>query len=60
MRVDLYDISGRVVFGELTFFPRAGCYITDDNVAFGSLLDIDTSTAFPPVPTESPTGGDTR
>ena len=60
VRVDLYDISGRVVFGELTFFPRAGCYITDDNVAFGSLLDIDTSTAFPPVPTESPTGGDTR
>ncbi len=49
VRVDLYDINGRVVFGELTFFPRAGCYITDDNVKFGGLLDIDTSTALPPV-----------
>jgi hypothetical protein len=24
VRVDLYDVEGRVVFGELTFYPEAG------------------------------------
>ena len=43
VRVDLYNIKGRIVFGELTFFPRAGCYITPDNETFGNMLDFDTS-----------------
>lgn len=43
VRVDLYDINGKAIFGELTFFPN-GCikmqetYI--DGVSMGEFLDI--------------------
>ena len=33
----------RPVFGELTFWPLAGCYKTKDEPTFGSMLPIDTS-----------------
>lgn len=43
VRVDLYSSEGRVYFGELTFWPKAGCYKTKDEPAFGAMLDIDMS-----------------
>lgn len=43
VRVDLYDIAGKTIFGELTFFP-SGCVKmqeTDINgISMGDLLDI--------------------
>ena len=43
VRVDLYHYQKRPVFGELTFWPLAGCYKTKDEPTFGSMLPIDTS-----------------
>jgi hypothetical protein len=43
VRVDLYSSLGRVYFGEMTFWPKAGCYKTKDEPAFGAMLDIDMS-----------------
>lgn len=40
VRVDLYW-TGRPWFGELTFWPRAGCYRSVDEPVFGEMLDID-------------------
>jgi hypothetical protein len=41
VRVDLYWEHDKVWFGELTFWPRSGCYLTDDNEAFGEMLELD-------------------
>ena len=41
VRVDLYDYETRPIFGELTFWPKAGCYKSKDEHAFGQLLDFD-------------------
>jgi len=41
VRVDLYYGEGKPWFGELTFWPKAGCYKTPDQVKFGQLLDFD-------------------
>lgn len=41
VRVDLYDYQNRPIFGELTFWPKAGCYKTQDEGAFGQMLDFD-------------------
>jgi hypothetical protein len=41
VRVDLYWSGGKALFGELTFWPRAGCYGSDDEPIFGELLAID-------------------
>jgi hypothetical protein len=49
VRVDLYSVKGRTYFGELTFWPRAGFYRTDDEMAFGELLDFDMSFKREPV-----------
>ena len=43
VRVDLYDYESRPIFGELTFWPKAGCYKSKDEHAFGQLLDFDTT-----------------
>ena len=43
VRVDLYEYGTRAIFGELTFWPKAGCYKSNDEPAFGQLLDIDTT-----------------
>ena len=43
VRVDLYHYQNRPVFGELTFWPLAGCYETKDEPTFGAMLPIDTS-----------------
>ena len=47
VRVDLYDYQERPVFGELTFWPLAGCYKTSDEPVFGRMLDIDTQVRRP-------------
>lgn len=42
-RVDLYQISNQVLFGEITFFPQAGFdknYIYKTDLYFGSLIQI--------------------
>lgn len=41
VRVDLYWSDDRVHFGELTFWPRSGCYRSPDEPAFGEMLSID-------------------
>lgn len=43
VRVDLYDYQDRPIFGELTFWPLAGCYRTQDEPIFGKMLELDTS-----------------
>lgn len=48
VRVDLYW-AGIPLFGELTFWPRAGCYKSKDEPIFGDILDIDTSYRLDPV-----------
>lgn len=43
LRVDLYNINGRVYFGEMTFFPQSGLdnFIPDKyNIEFGNLLKL--------------------
>ena len=37
VRVDLYNIRGHIYFGEMTFFPRSGCYPGVPKI-FGDLL----------------------
>lgn len=49
VRVDLYNLNDRIIFGELTFLPKAGCYTTEDNLTFGKMLELDTQTTCPPV-----------
>jgi hypothetical protein len=41
VRVDTYCSEGNVFVGEMTFWPKAGCYTTLDEPVFGHLLDFD-------------------
>ena len=43
VRVDLYEYRNRAIFGELTFWPLGGCYKTQDESVFGSMLSFDTT-----------------
>ena len=43
VRVDLYEYRDRPIFGELTFWPLAGCYKSKDEACFGIMLNFDTS-----------------
>ena len=43
VRVDLYEYRDRPIFGELTFWPLAGCYKSKDEPSFGLMLNFDTS-----------------
>lgn len=47
IRVDQYNIHGKVYVGELTFFPKAGMYVNSkvNLVSFGTMLDFDFSQA---------------
>lgn len=47
VRVDLYEYRNRPIFGELTFWPLGGCYKTEDESVFGSMLNFDTSLSRP-------------
>lgn len=49
VRVDLYWSRDKAWFGELTFWPLAGCYLTDDEPAFGKMLDLDLTERFDPI-----------
>lgn len=49
VRVDLYWEMGRALFGELTFWPRAGFYRSRDEPKFGAMLDIDLAVRKPPI-----------
>lgn len=49
VRVDLYWGEDQPWFGELTFWPKAGCYKTPDQIKFGKLLDFDITTTKPAV-----------
>lgn len=49
VRVDLYWSRGQSWFGELTFWPRAGCYRNADEPVFGRMMDIDLSEKLQPV-----------
>ncbi len=43
VRVDLYEHNARPIFGELTFWPLAGCCKTTAEHTFGQLLNFDTT-----------------
>ena len=43
VRVDLYWANEQAYFGELTFWPLAGCYKTKDEPTFGEMMPIDFS-----------------
>jgi hypothetical protein len=49
VRVDLYWSDGRAWFGELTFWPRAGCYRSRDEPLFGEMMDIDMTYRYPAI-----------
>jgi hypothetical protein len=49
VRVDLYWSQGKAWFGELTFWPRAGCYQTADEPIFGELMEIDLTEKLEPI-----------
>jgi hypothetical protein len=49
VRVDLYWSMGRAWFGEMTFWPLAGCYMTKDEPRFGEMLKLDLSSCFDPI-----------
>lgn len=49
VRVDLYWSRGQAWFGELTFWPLAGAYLTKDEPRFGDMLDLDLSYRFEPL-----------
>ena len=43
VRVDLYNVSGKVIFGELTFYPWSGYvrFVPDEfDVSLGKLIDV--------------------
>ena len=43
VRVDLYNIDGKIYFGELTFYPASGygCFTPDNaDLILGNLFDI--------------------
>ena len=43
VRVDLYNVDGRVLVGELTLTPKAGCYQGAGQEQLGALIYFDTS-----------------
>jgi hypothetical protein len=49
VRVDLYTHCNDIRFGELTFWPKSGCYKTKDEPWFGAALDFDTKRKREPI-----------
>lgn len=47
VRVDLYLTGGRIAVGEMTFFPKSGCYLGEGQLQLGQLLDFDRADANP-------------
>lgn len=51
VRIDLYNIDGRIYFGEMTFTPQSGKCRWDDesqNEYYGSLIQLPKKSPFPP------------
>ena len=43
VRVDLYNISGKIYFGEMTFFPASGYDVNrlpEADLHFGNMIDL--------------------
>jgi len=49
VRVDLFLHRGRVLVGEMTFWPNGGCYVEPGQVALGERMEFDRSYVKPPV-----------
>lgn len=49
IRVDLYWAMGQPWFGETTFWPMAGCYLTADEPRFGPMLELDLTEKLEPI-----------
>jgi hypothetical protein len=49
VRVDLFELHGRIFTGELTFWPMSGCYKGDGQERLGRLIDFDRTTFREPV-----------
>ena len=49
VRVDLYNIDGRIVVGEMTFTPLNGCYQSEGNLLLGRLLPLDRTRMLEPI-----------
>lgn len=50
VRVDLYYIKGKIIFGELTFFPDSGFdyeFLRSTDLLFGSRLNLNAGTSAP-------------
>lgn len=56
-RVDLYNVDGRVLVGEMTFSPSNGLYRSEGNQVLGRMLLLDRSVIRDPVCTRFPEGG---
>lgn len=49
VRVDLFLHRGRVLVGEMTFWPNGGCYVEPGEQAVGEWMEFDRSHVKPPV-----------
>jgi hypothetical protein len=47
VRVDLYNVNGRIVVGEMTFTPMNGLYRSEGNELLGQLIPLDRSQVRP-------------
>jgi len=48
VRVDLYNINNKIFFGEMTFWPLSGCYVSSDIQKFGSMMQFETDSTRDP------------
>jgi hypothetical protein len=49
LRVDLYNVSGKIYFGELTFFPASGMlpFVPDEaDFEIGKMLNVRTNVSY--------------
>ncbi|RTL54729.1 MAG: hypothetical protein EKK40_02785 [Bradyrhizobiaceae bacterium] len=49
VRVDMYNIDGRIAVGEMTMWPQAGMYRGNGQKVLGELIDFDLTTVRPPI-----------
>ncbi|MEO2036414.1 MAG: ATP-grasp fold amidoligase family protein, partial [Planctomycetaceae bacterium] len=49
VRVDLYNLDGRIIVGELTFFPMAGTYSGYGVYQIEPRMRFDLTTRLPPI-----------
>lgn len=49
VRIDMFNANGRIIVGEMTFWPQAGCYRGAGQKKLGKYLDFDRTTYKAPV-----------